>query len=256
MFYNHYDVQPPEPIEEWRTEPFAPTFQDDGTIRARGIADDKGELMSRITAMQFMYDHGGYPCHIKFVVEGEEEIGSIHFNDYVQAHQADLACDACVWEGGSINEQGHFTITGGVKGCVAFDMSVQTADVDMHSSMAAYVDNAAWRMVEALNSIRTPDGHIKVDGYYDHIEPISQSGRDAVAKMDFDAAGIRERTGMRTAFTTDDPKMASVTTPTMTINALRPGITGTASKPSFPATPRPKSTAASCRAKTRIPSTT
>lgn len=234
MFYNHYDVQPPEPIEEWRTEPFEPTFEEDGTIRARGIGDDKGELMSRITAMQYMYDHGGYPCHIKFVVEGEEEIGSIHFNDYVQSHQADMACDVCVWEGGSINEQGHFTITGGVKGCVAFDMSVQTADVDMHSSMAAYVDNAAWRMVQALNSIRTADGHIKVDGYYDNIEPISQSARDAITKMDFDADGIRERTGMRTPFTTDDPKTASVTAPTITINGIEAGYNGSGVKTVIP----------------------
>lgn len=234
LFYNHYDVQPPEPLAEWHSEPFEPTFLDDGTVRARGIGDDKGELMCRLTAVRYLQDHGGLPCNLKFVVEGEEEVGSGHFDDYVAHHADDLAADVCVWEGGSKNEQEHFTVTGGVKGILAFDLSVRTADVDLHSSLGAYVDNAAWRLIDALHSLRTPERRLAVDGYYDLVETMSAGTRAAVDRMDFDADGLRERAGLRQPFLRDDPKLASVNEPSLTVNGFESGYTGDGVKTVIP----------------------
>ena len=234
LFYNHYDVQPPEPLDEWHTDPFEPTFLPDGTVRARGISDDKGELMSRLTALQYLQDHGGLPCHVKFMVEGEEEVGSTHFEQYVDAHKTELASDLCVWEGGSVNEQEHFTVSGGVKGILAFDLKVQTADVDLHSSLGAFADNASWRLMDALTSLRTPDRKLAVDGYYDLVAPMSDSTKQAVAKMDFDAEGFKQRAGLRTPFLRDDPKLASVNEPSLTVNGFNAGYNGSGVKTVIP----------------------
>lgn len=107
LFYNHYDVQPPEPLAEWRTEPFEPTIVN-GKLFARGVADDKGELMYRLTALRWMKDHGGFPVNMKFFVEGGEEVGSPHVGEYVKAHRDELTADACIWETGGKNEADHF----------------------------------------------------------------------------------------------------------------------------------------------------
>jgi acetylornithine deacetylase/succinyl-diaminopimelate desuccinylase-like protein len=234
LFYNHYDVQPPTPLEEWQTEPFEPTRVGDKMV-ARGISDDKGELMSRLTALRYMHDHGGYPVNMKFLVEGEEEIGSIHVGDYVHAHAAELACDVCVWEGGGKNEAEHFTVGLGVKGIVSFDIDVQTAETDMHSSMAAYVDNAAWRLVEAVSTLRDPaTKQVRVDGFYDGIHELDAQTQAAVDAMDFDAAKIKAAHGVRRPFITDDPRTAVVNQPTITINGLTSGYEGEGIKTVIP----------------------
>ncbi len=153
LFYNHYDVQPPEPVAEWQTDPFEPTVRD-GKLFARGTCDDKGELMSRLTLIKYFQEHGGLPVNLKFFVEGEEEIGSPHVDQSVIAHATDLAADVCIWEGGGKDEEENFQVTCGLKGIVSFDLHVQTAAVDLHSSLASYADNAAWRLVQALASLR------------------------------------------------------------------------------------------------------
>ena len=99
LFYNHYDVQPPDPLDEWESDPFEPTERN-GKIYARGVADDKGELISRMIVLQYFAEHGGLPVNMKFIIEGQEEVGSPTIQDYVHAHRAELTADACIWEGG------------------------------------------------------------------------------------------------------------------------------------------------------------
>lgn len=225
LFYNHYDVQPPEPLAEWHTEPFEPTIVD-GELFARGVADDKGELMYRLTALRWLKDHGGFPVNLKFFVEGEEEIGSPHVGLYVKAHADQLTADACVWETGGKNEAEHFQVTAGMKGIVSFDLNVQTADADIHSSLGAYVDNAAWRLVQALASLRDAHNQIHIDGFYDDVAPLDAASKAAIAAMDFDGEAIKQNYGLKRPFITDDPKQAAAAAPTITINGLSSGYEG------------------------------
>jgi len=117
LFYNHYDVQPPEPLDEWQTAPFQLTTVD-GKYVARGVSDDKGELMARLSAVKALQNSGGLPCNLKFIVEGEEEIGSGHIEPMVRQHAADLAADGLVWETGGKDADENFNVTCGVKGII------------------------------------------------------------------------------------------------------------------------------------------
>lgn len=226
LFYNHYDVQPPEPLAEWQSDPFSPV-QKDGKIFARGVCDDKGELMARLGVVQYFNEHGGLPVNLKFFVEGEEETGSQRVEQYVNAHQTELQADACIWEGGGKNSADHFEVLAGARGIVSFDVQVQTADADIHSSLASYVPNAAWRLLDGLQSLRDPaTGKILVDGFYEDIVSLSSEEQTAVSEMDFDAQGIKETYGLKQPFTTNSPQQEVVNGTTLTINGLSAGYEG------------------------------
>ena len=169
LFYNHYDVQPAEPFDEWKTEPFKVT-EKDGFFYGRGISDDKGELMYRLTLLKYYKEHGGLPVNVKFFVEGEEEVGSLRTPKYAEKHSEQLSCDACVWEGGGYNNMDHYQVVGGLRGIISFDVEVTTADVDMHSSLASYAESAPWRLVKGLSSLRDTNGHILIYGFYDTVD--------------------------------------------------------------------------------------
>lgn len=233
LFYNHYDVQPPEPLAEWHSEPFTPTFKD-GKLFARGIADDKGDLMSRLVMLQWFNDNGGLPCHVKFMVEGEEEIGSPHIAEALNDHREALAADVCVWEGGGRDEADKFTITCGVKGVTTIELAVTTAAVDLHSSLAAVADSAVWRLVQALASMKDPAGQITVAGFSDNIQPLSASEQAAVARMSFDAAAVTANYGLTRPLVTADPNLALVNGTTMTINGISGGYEGAGVKTIVP----------------------
>lgn len=233
LFYNHYDVQPPEPLDEWKTPAFEPIIQD-GRLIARGACDDKGELMCRLTVIKYFQDHGGLPCNLKFIIEGEEEIGSPHIAQYVTAHAADLKADVCIWEGGGKDENENFQIVCGAKGAVSFDLHVKTAAADLHSSLAVYADNAAWRLVQALASLKTPDNHIAVAGFYDDIRPLTAAEQAATQAMDFDEDKVRRNYDLQQPLITKDPKTELVNGTTLTINGLTAGYTGPGSKTIIP----------------------
>ncbi|MFC6274873.1 M20/M25/M40 family metallo-hydrolase [Levilactobacillus tangyuanensis] len=233
LFYNHYDVQPPEPLEEWHTEPFKLT-EVDGKYVARGVSDDKGELMARLSAVKALQNAGGLPCNLKFVLEGEEEIGSVHIPQMTQKHAADLAANVVVWETGGKDADENFNITCGVKGIMSFELTVQTAAVDLHSSFAAYADNAAWRLTRALASLRGPDNQILVDGFYDDIRELTAPERSAIADLNFNEAKTRANFGITGPLVTDDPKTALTNATTMTINGLTSGYEGDGVKTVLP----------------------
>lgn len=233
LFYNHYDVQPPIPLDEWDTAPFEPTIRD-GKLFARGVCDDKGELMSRLTLIKYYNEHGGLPVNMKFIVEGEEEIGSPHVGAYVKTHAQELKADVCIWEGGGKNEEEKFQITCGMKGIVGFELSVETASKDLHSALACYADNAAWRLVQALSSLKGKDNTILVDGFYDDIRPLDEALQEVVEAYHFDAAKVKANNGLYGPFVTKDPKQALLCGSTLTINGISAGYEGPGSKTVIP----------------------
>jgi acetylornithine deacetylase/succinyl-diaminopimelate desuccinylase-like protein len=153
LLYNHYDVQPAEPLELWDSPPFEPSIRD-GRMYARGVGDDKGEIVCRLAAIDALTARGDLPCRLKFIVEGEEEIGSVHLAAFVAAHTDLLSADACLWEGGGVDFKGRPTIMLGMRGLLYVELAVKTLTFDAHSGSANLFPNAAWRLLWALASLK------------------------------------------------------------------------------------------------------
>ncbi len=174
LFYNHYDVQPPEPLDLWTTPPFEPSLRD-GALFARGAKDDKGELMARIAAVEAVRSvhEGMLPCGVTFIVEGEEEISSPHIAQFVREHLELLQCQGAIWEEGSVDPHGRPDIVLGKRGILAVELSAETMKTDAHSGSAHYLPNAAWRLHQALAVLKGPDGRILIPGFYEDAHPPS-----------------------------------------------------------------------------------
>jgi len=171
MIYNHYDVQPPEPLELWVDPPFSPTIRD-GNLYARGVADNKGNLLCRIQAIEaWLAVRGPLPLKIKFVIEGEEEIGSIHLPQFVQENKGMLAADGCLWEFGDKDASERVCIYLGLKGIYYVELRARGASRDLHSSRAAIVPNPAWRLVWALSTLKDKNDRILIKGFMEQVVP-------------------------------------------------------------------------------------
>ncbi len=240
LFYNHYDVQPPEPLDLWETPPFEPTLRD-GKLFARGVSDDKGHLVSRLFAIDsLLAENPELPCRIKFVVEGEEEVSSIHLSDFVYSHLNELKADACVWEFGSVNANDIPVQDLGLRGICYVEMSVQTASQDVHSGLGGSIfPNAAWRLVWALNSLKDPQGNIRIPGFYDKVKPPSKRDEELVAALPDDAEEYHQRYGVKEFLNGltggAELHLAEVFQPTCTICGLTSGYQGPGSKTVLPA---------------------
>ncbi|MEA2524995.1 MAG: hypothetical protein QOF01_2195 [Thermomicrobiales bacterium] len=175
LIYDHYDVQPPEPLELWESEPFAADIRD-GKVYARGVADNRGDVMARVQAIEtYRAVVGELPIKVKFLIEGEEEIGSPSLPAFVESHRELLQADGCLWEAGSRDEEDRVLIALGLKGVLHLELRVKGANVDLHSSLATIVPNAAWKLTWALASLKTPDDRIAVDGLMAHVfEPTAE----------------------------------------------------------------------------------
>src|SRR6185369_16786741 len=134
LIYNHYDVQPAEPLELWTSPPFEPS-QRDGKLYGRGVSDDKGHLTSRLLAIDALLAAGELPCNVKFVVEGEDEIGSVHLPEFVKNNRERLAADACLWEFGGVDHRDVPLQYLGLRGICYVELSVTTASIDAHSGI-------------------------------------------------------------------------------------------------------------------------
>jgi acetylornithine deacetylase/succinyl-diaminopimelate desuccinylase-like protein len=183
LFYNHYDVQPPDPLALWTSPPFEPTVRD-GKLYARGVADNKGNIAARLAAIRaFQSVRGQVPVSVKFCIEGDEEVGSPGMEPFVEEHQELLSADACIWEGGGVNWQGQPQIILGAKGLLYIEMEVRCASRDAHSSHAPVIPNAAWRLVWALNTLKDADEKILIEGFYDGVLPPSERERAVLEAM-------------------------------------------------------------------------
>ncbi|MBY0084215.1 M20/M25/M40 family metallo-hydrolase [Brevibacillus brevis] len=244
LFYDHYDVQPPEPFHEWNTEPFDPTIID-GKLYARGAADNKGDLVARLTAIQILQQQaGGLPCNIKFLIEGEEEIGSPNLEPYLRAYKELFQADACIWEFGGKDENERISMVAGIKGMAYLELTCVGADIDMHSSVGAYVDNAAWRLVQALATMKNQQNEILVEGFFDGIVEPTADEKKVVSELPFSEEATAALYGLKrpliTAANNVDPREAMVFHPTMTICGLESGYTGEGSKTVLPKSAKAK----------------
>ena len=155
LFYTHYDVQPPEPLELWESDPFEPERRGD-RLFGRGMSDDKGNIVARLAAIKAFRDtRGGLPCKVKFLAEGEEEIGSRNLRPVIAERGDDFKADACIWEGGGRNLNNDPFLYQGLKGVLTIDLRARQLSGDAHSSFAAILPSAPWRLVHALAAIRS-----------------------------------------------------------------------------------------------------
>ena len=228
LFYNHYDVQPPEPLELWETPPFEPAVRD-GRMYGRGAADDKGELVGRINLTKaFLEARGDLPCNFKFLFEGEEEVGSIHLGEYLKRYPEIFRADSVVWEFGGVDPKERPNVVLGVKGIFYVQLTATTAARDAHSSLGAVVENPAWRLVGALNSIKQGD-RILIPGWYEHVRKLSREERELVKEQPYDAAAVKRDLGVRGfigGMGVQEVKEALVNKPTCTICGIYSGYTG------------------------------
>src|SRR5258708_5154205 len=147
LIYNHYDVQPPEPLELWETPPFEPSRRD-GKLYGRGISDDKGHIAARLFAIDSLLDAGNeLPCNIKFILEGEEETASVNLFEFLKKNKELLKAEACMWELGGVDHRDVPMEYLGLRGICYGDLSVETASTDVHSGLGGSIfPNAAWRL--------------------------------------------------------------------------------------------------------------
>jgi acetylornithine deacetylase/succinyl-diaminopimelate desuccinylase-like protein len=243
LVYDHYDVQPPEPLDGWLSPAFEPT-QRDGKLYARGVADNKGNLMLRLQAIEaWLATEGELPITINFLVEGEEEIGSVHLEQFCH-HYADLLrADGCLWETGGRNALENPAINCGAKGICYVELVAKGAAYDLHSANATVVPNPAWRLTWALATLKGPDERILIPGFYDRVRPPSEADLRALESVPLDdealladfgiskfLGGVRGIERLRT----------HLFSPTCTICGLVSGYTGKGSKTVLPSEARAK----------------
>ncbi|WP_367924898.1 M20/M25/M40 family metallo-hydrolase [uncultured Ruthenibacterium sp.] len=195
-FYNHYDVQPAEPLEEWKSDPFGAEIRD-GKMYARGATDNKGSLLSRLCAVKaYQAVYGKLPLNLKFIYEGEEEIGSPHLSEFAQKYPDRLKTDGFAWEGGSKQLNGPLEVCFGVKGLLYIELRCKTAASDLHSCNAAIVKNPAWRLVQALATMKDANDHVTIDGFYDSVKEPTQYEMDCLKTLQFREEETKERMGL------------------------------------------------------------
>jgi acetylornithine deacetylase/succinyl-diaminopimelate desuccinylase-like protein len=240
LFYNHYDVQPPEPLDLWVSPPFEPTLRD-GKLYARGVSDDKGHLVNRLFAVDaILANDGELPCNVKFIIEGEEEVSSIHLKDFVLNHLEQLRADGCIWEFGGVDHREVPMQYLGLRGICYVELSVETARIDVHSGLGGSIfPNPAWRLVWALSTLKGQDERIRLLGHYDHVKPPSQRDRSLFKALPDVADEYKSRYGvdhfLRGLSDGVELRLAEVFEPTCTICGLTSGYQGEGSKTVLPA---------------------
>ncbi len=237
LSYGHYDVQPPEPLELWESDPFEPTIRD-GSLYARGVADDKGDVLTRIQALRlYIEEHGSIPFKLKFFIEGEEEIGSPNLAPFARKNKDLLSADACLWEGSMKDEAGHPVIFCGTKGMAYVELRARGASHDLHSMYGGIAPNPVWRLIQALRTIKDENGEITLDGFEELIEPPSEQDLEAISRIPFDDAELCRSWGVEALdrnLTGEDALREMLLRPTANIAGIMSGYTGPGSKTIVP----------------------
>ena len=237
LFYNHYDVQPEEPIDLWKSPPFKPEIRD-GRIYGRGVADDKGQLVSRLKIVEsYLKTKGELPCNVKFCFEGEEETGSVHLDKYVSDNSELFKADAVFWEYGEVDVEGRPIVSLGVKGMIYLEFILQSLSQDAHSSYAAALPSAPWRMVRMLSILKDQNERVLVPGWYDGVETLGDEETSVLEAQPFDAEAFRTYYGAKQfvgGMTGAQAKKALVQRPTGNIAGIWAGYMGPGSKTVLP----------------------
>lgn len=239
LFYNHYDVQPPEPLELWESPPFEPQIRD-GKMYGRGVSDDKGHFVARLFALDALLAEGDLPCNVKFIVEGEEETASVNLAKFIHEHTDLLKADACVWEFGGVDHTDTPMQYLGLRGIQYVELTVDLLSMDVHSGLGGSIfPNAAWRLVWALNSLKGADERILIPGFYDAVQQPSARDRELMSALADVTEEYKARYGVpyfiKGLKGGDELKIEEVFSPTCTICGLTSGYQGPGSKTVLPA---------------------
>ncbi len=237
LSYGHYDVQPPEPLELWESKPFEPAVRD-GSLYARGVADDKGDVLARIQALRlYQEEFGPLPFKLKFLIEGEEEVGSPSLPAFVRENAELLSADACIWEGSIKDEANRPVIFCGTKGMAYVELRAKGPSHDLHSMYGGIAPNPAWRLVQALRTIKDENGDITLDGFMEMADPPTEKDLEAISRIPFDEAALKASWDVE-AFdrnlTGEEALKEYLLRPTANIAGMQSGYTGPGSKTIVP----------------------
>ncbi|MCA9241288.1 MAG: dipeptidase [Planctomycetales bacterium] len=238
LVYGHYDVQPPDPLGEWVTPPFEPTVRD-GNVYARGATDDKGQMLTHVEgAAAVLACQGELPLQVKFLIEGEEEVGSAHLAPFIESNRDKLACDCIV-----ISDSGQFApgvpaITYGLRGIAYYEVLLSGPKQDLHSgSFGGAVTNPVNVLTKLLASLLDDHGRIKLPGFYDKVAPLTAREREEFARLPFDEERFKRQLGIdgltgEQGYSTLERRWAR---PTCDINGIWGGYQGEGAKTVLPA---------------------
>lgn len=237
LVYGHYDVQPEDPVHLWDTPPFDPVIRD-GKVFARGATDDKGQLFIQIKAVDLlMRERGELPVNVKFVIEGEEEVASPNLPAYIEEKKQALSCDAVLISDTSFIEEGQPAICTSLRGALALELSVKTADSDLHSgTYGGAVPNSIHALVTVLDSLHNTDGSVAVDGFYEGVPEPTEELRAEIASIPFSEEAVRESLGLDDFYGEDGYTFQERVgiRPTLEINGITGGFQGEGLKTIIP----------------------
>ena len=238
LVYGHYDVQPPDPLEEWITPPFEPTERD-GNIYARGATDDKGQMLTHIKSAQAWMETAGHlPVQIKYLIEGEEEMGSESLYQFIEESSKRLACDVLVISDTSQFGPGQPAITYGLKGIAYYELRLRGPEQDLHSgSFGGAVTNPVNTLAQLLATLVNDEGRVQVPGFYDEVVPLEVGERSRMAALPFDECAFMQQIGVEglsgeAGYTTLERRWAR---PTYDVNGIWGGYQGEGPKTVLPA---------------------
>ena len=238
LFYGHYDVQPVDPLELWQSPPFEATIRD-GEIYARGSADDKGQVFMHFKAVEaHLKQNARLPVNIKFILEGEEEVGSAHLDDFVRGHKGELSANVVVISDSGMFARGVPSMCYGLRGLVYFQIDLRGSSTDLHSgSFGGAVANPAFVLAQVIAQMKDRGGHVKIPGFYDDVRPLQEEERKAWELLPFNERQYKKDFGIpklagETGYTTLERTWAR---PTFEVNGLLSGFTGEGAKTVLPA---------------------
>ncbi len=238
LFYGHYDVQPVDPLELWESPPFEATVRD-GEIYARGSADDKGQVFMHFKAVEaHMKQNQRLPVNMRFVLEGEEEVGSANLDDFIRAHKDELQADVVVISDSPMFARGVPSICYGLRGLVYFQIDLRGSSTDLHSgSFGGAVANPAYVLSQMIAQMKDRGGRVRIPGFYDDVVPLQEEERKAWASLPFNEKKFKKDFGIpklfgETGYTTLERIWAR---PTFEVNGLLSGFTGEGAKTVLPA---------------------
>lgn len=246
LIYGHYDVQPPEPFELWKSPPFEPRIEG-RSFFARGATDNKGQNLAHLKAVEaYLKTQTELPCDLTFFIEGEEEIGSPSLVPFLKEKRAELACDAIVISDTGIPSLRHPALTYALRGIAAFEVTLHGPSRDLHSGIfGGTVDNPAMVLCQMLAQLRDKNGRVTIPGFYDDVQPLSAYERKQFKRLPFQEREYKKLVGVPKLFgergyTPIEQRSAR---PTLEINGLTSGYQGEGSKTIIPAWARAKLTA-------------
>ncbi len=246
LVYGHYDVQPPEPFELWKSPPFEPRLKG-RSLYARGSTDNKGQHLAHLKAVEAYLKTGTeLPCDITFVIEGEEEVGSRSLSAFLREHRKELGCDAVIISDTGMPSPKHPALTYSLRGIAAFEVVLHGPSRDLHSGIfGGTVDNPAMALCQMLAKLRDKHGRVAIPGFYDDVEPLSAYERKQLKRLPFNRDEYRKFLGVPELFGEKgfSPVEQRSARPTFEINGLTSGYQGEGSKTIVPSWARAKITA-------------